>query len=91
MFASPDILEHILGGYKILFHFQGCSWSVIFVDLDAHNRNRQTLCSLLPRESRSHVSNFAEANRNGERIRFNKVLNCIAVLISLIKGPELVG
>ncbi len=25
----------------------GCSWSVIFVDLDAHNRNRQTLCSLL--------------------------------------------
>lgn len=34
---------------------QGCSWSVIFVDLDAHNRNRQTLCSLLPRESRSHV------------------------------------
>lgn len=35
---------------------QGCSWSVIFVDLDAHNRNRQTLCSLLPRESRSHVS-----------------------------------
>lgn len=38
---------------------QGCSWSVIFVDLDAHNRNRQTLCSLLPRESRSHVSSFA--------------------------------
>lgn len=35
---------------------QGCSWSVIFVDLDAHNRNRQTLSSLLPRESRSHVS-----------------------------------
>uniref|UniRef100_A0A8C5BQH7 Phosphorylase b kinase regulatory subunit n=1 Tax=Gadus morhua TaxID=8049 RepID=A0A8C5BQH7_GADMO len=39
-----------------LFGNQGCSWSVIFVDLDAHNRNRQTLCSLLPRESRSHVS-----------------------------------
>lgn len=38
------------------FALQGCSWSVIFVDLDAHNRNRQTLCSLLPRESRSHVS-----------------------------------
>ncbi|XP_076143594.1 phosphorylase b kinase regulatory subunit beta isoform X1 [Alosa pseudoharengus] len=37
-----------------LFGNQGCSWSVIFVDLDAHNRNRQTLCSLLPRESRSH-------------------------------------
>ncbi|NWI57666.1 KPBB kinase, partial [Calyptomena viridis] len=37
-----------------LFGNQGCSWSVIFVDFDAHNRNRQTLCSLLPRESRSH-------------------------------------
>ena len=40
----------------IWFCWQGCSWSVIFVDLDAHNRNRQTLSSLLPRESRSHVS-----------------------------------
>ncbi|XP_026531751.1 phosphorylase b kinase regulatory subunit beta [Notechis scutatus] len=38
---------------------QGCSWSVIFVDLDAHNRNRQTLCSLLPRESRSHNTDAA--------------------------------
>ncbi|XP_061670818.1 phosphorylase b kinase regulatory subunit beta isoform X5 [Syngnathoides biaculeatus] len=38
---------------------EGCSWSVIFVDLDAHNRNRQTLCSLLPRESRSHNTDAA--------------------------------
>ncbi|NWI85780.1 KPBB kinase, partial [Pitta sordida] len=38
---------------------QGCSWSVIFVDFDAHNRNRQTLCSLLPRESRSHNTDAA--------------------------------
>ncbi|XP_010151139.1 PREDICTED: phosphorylase b kinase regulatory subunit beta, partial [Eurypyga helias] len=37
----------------------GCSWSVIFVDFDAHNRNRQTLCSLLPRESRSHNTDAA--------------------------------
>lgn len=43
---------------SLCFSLQGCSWSVIFVDLDAHNRNRQTLCSLLPRESRSHVSPF---------------------------------
>ena len=43
-------------GSKAACLLQGCSWSVIFVDLDAHNRNRQTLCSLLPRESRSHVS-----------------------------------
>ncbi|XP_016135524.1 phosphorylase b kinase regulatory subunit beta-like isoform X2 [Sinocyclocheilus grahami] len=42
-----------------LFGNQGCSWSVIFVDLDAHNRNRQTMCSLLPRESRSHNTDSA--------------------------------
>ncbi|KAM6408951.1 phosphorylase b kinase regulatory subunit beta isoform 2-T2 [Rhynochetos jubatus] len=42
-----------------LFGNQGCSWSVIFVDFDAHNRNRQTLCSLLPRESRSHNTDVA--------------------------------
>ncbi|KFW06418.1 Phosphorylase b kinase regulatory subunit beta, partial [Eurypyga helias] len=41
------------------FCSQGCSWSVIFVDFDAHNRNRQTLCSLLPRESRSHNTDAA--------------------------------
>uniref|UniRef100_A0A8C1THQ7 Phosphorylase b kinase regulatory subunit n=1 Tax=Cyprinus carpio TaxID=7962 RepID=A0A8C1THQ7_CYPCA len=45
---------HSSGGDKM-----GCSWSVIFVDLDAHNRNRQTLCSLLPRESRSHNTDSA--------------------------------
>ncbi|XP_078731901.1 phosphorylase b kinase regulatory subunit beta-like isoform X3 [Lampetra fluviatilis] len=42
-----------------LFGPQGCSWSVIFVDTDAHNRNRQTLHSLLPRESRSHNTDAA--------------------------------
>ncbi|KAB0382697.1 hypothetical protein FD755_004614 [Muntiacus reevesi] len=45
--------------YEEYGHLQGCSWSVIFVDLDAHNRNRQTLCSLLPRESRSHNTDAA--------------------------------
>uniref|UniRef100_A0A8C4Q9C7 Phosphorylase b kinase regulatory subunit n=1 Tax=Eptatretus burgeri TaxID=7764 RepID=A0A8C4Q9C7_EPTBU len=42
-----------------LFGNQGCSWSVIFVDLDAHVRNRQTLSFLLPRESRSHNTDAA--------------------------------
>uniref|UniRef100_UPI00358E08F8 phosphorylase b kinase regulatory subunit beta-like n=1 Tax=Myxine glutinosa TaxID=7769 RepID=UPI00358E08F8 len=42
-----------------LFGNQGCSWSVIFVDTDAHNRNRQTFTSLLPRESRSHNTDAA--------------------------------
>uniref|UniRef100_A0A8C1AHX9 Phosphorylase b kinase regulatory subunit n=1 Tax=Cyprinus carpio carpio TaxID=630221 RepID=A0A8C1AHX9_CYPCA len=47
-----------ISGFR-LFGNQGCSWSVIFVDLDAHNRNRQTLCSLLPRDSRSHNTDSA--------------------------------
>ncbi|XP_064414578.1 phosphorylase b kinase regulatory subunit beta isoform X2 [Latimeria chalumnae] len=54
---SKAALEAI-NGFN-LFGSQGCSWSVIFVDLDAHNRNRQTLCSLLPRESRSHNTDAA--------------------------------
>ncbi|NXU09614.1 KPBB kinase, partial [Pardalotus punctatus] len=47
-----------INGFNLFGH-QGCSWSVIFVDFDAHNRNRQTLCSLLPRESRSHNTDAA--------------------------------
>jgi len=34
---------------------QGASWSVIYVDIDAHNRNRVTVSTLLPRESSSKV------------------------------------
>ncbi|XP_019644469.1 PREDICTED: phosphorylase b kinase regulatory subunit beta-like, partial [Branchiostoma belcheri] len=36
-----------------LFGKQGASWSVIYVDIDAHNRNRVTVSTLLPRESSS--------------------------------------
>ncbi|WAR11576.1 KPBB-like protein [Mya arenaria] len=36
-----------------LFGDQGASWSVIFVDIDAHNRNRTIFESILPRESNS--------------------------------------
>ena len=39
-----------------LFGDQGASWSVIFVDIDAHNRNRTIFESVLPRESNSKVS-----------------------------------
>ena len=56
--------------------FQGCSWSVIFVDIDAHNRNRQTLCSLLPRESRSHVRYF-----------YNNMNRCLWLLCSFFLYP----
>ncbi|MGH0117617.1 UNVERIFIED_CONTAM: hypothetical protein FKN15_055596, partial [Acipenser sinensis] len=54
------LVEMISSGLQIIYNTdEGCSWSVIFVDLDAHNRNRQTLCSLLPRESRSHNTDAA--------------------------------
>ncbi|NXA98169.1 KPBB kinase, partial [Melanocharis versteri] len=66
--GSPELHSSSVGMAKAaleaingfnLFGNQGCSWSVIFVDFDAHNRNRQTLCSLLPRESRSHNTDAA--------------------------------
>lgn len=38
-----------------LYGDDGCSWSVVYVDIDAHNRNRTTLETLLPRESSSKV------------------------------------
>jgi hypothetical protein len=36
-----------------LYGDNGCSWSVVYVDIDAHNRNRTTFETLLPRESSS--------------------------------------
>ncbi|KAK4321576.1 hypothetical protein Pmani_007646 [Petrolisthes manimaculis] len=36
-----------------LFGEKGASWSVIFVDIDAHNRNRSIFETILPRESSS--------------------------------------
>ncbi|XP_075211939.1 putative phosphorylase b kinase regulatory subunit beta isoform X2 [Lycorma delicatula] len=36
-----------------LFGEKGASWSVIYVDIDAHNRNRSIFETLLPRESSS--------------------------------------
>lgn len=41
-----------------LFGEQGASWSVIYVDIDAHNRNRSIFYTMLPRESSSKVSSF---------------------------------
>ncbi|KAI8491842.1 hypothetical protein Bbelb_302150 [Branchiostoma belcheri] len=42
-----------------LFGKQGASWSVIYVDIDAHNRNRVTVSTLLPRESSSKNTDAA--------------------------------
>lgn len=39
-----------------LFGEKGASWSVVYVDIDAHNRNRSIFETMLPRESSSKVS-----------------------------------
>lgn len=36
-----------------LFGEKGASWSVVYVDIDAHNRNRSIFETILPRESSS--------------------------------------
>ncbi len=38
-----------------LFGTAGASWSIVYVDIDAHNRNRTVFETLLPRESASKV------------------------------------
>ena len=42
-----------------LFGDKGAAWSVIYVDVDAHSRNRSIFESLLPRESRSKNTDSA--------------------------------
>ena len=45
-----------------LFGDKGASWSVIYVDIDAHNRNRSIFETLLPRESSSKVMDSSKHN-----------------------------
>ncbi|CAF1015983.1 unnamed protein product, partial [Didymodactylos carnosus] len=42
-----------------LYGERGASWSVVYVDIDAHNRNRTTFDTLLPRESASKNTDAA--------------------------------
>ena len=42
-----------------MFGENGASWSVIYVDIDAHNRNRSIFETLLPRESASKEVDMA--------------------------------
>lgn len=44
-----------LNGFD-LYGDNGCSWSIIYADIDAHNRNRITVETMLPRESSSKVT-----------------------------------
>lgn len=39
-----------------MFGDTGANWSVVFIDIDAHFRNRSTVDTLLPRESASKVT-----------------------------------
>ncbi|GLD69237.1 phosphorylase b kinase regulatory subunit beta isoform X1 [Lates japonicus] len=72
-----------------LFGNQGCSWSVIFVDLDAHNRNRQTLCSLLPRESRSHSGSLYDRQFTNQSRLLNHKQGSLPVYS--LSGPKRTG
>ena len=38
-----------------IFGDVGANWSAVFIDIDAHFRNRSTVDTLLPRESASKV------------------------------------
>ncbi|XP_065353861.1 probable phosphorylase b kinase regulatory subunit beta isoform X1 [Cloeon dipterum] len=60
--GSPEIHASSIGMAKSaleaingcnLFGEKGASWSVVYVDIDAHNRNRSIFETLLPRESSS--------------------------------------
>lgn len=58
MFSSIGMAKSALESINgcNLFGDKGASWSVIYVDIDAHNRNRSIFETLLPRESSSKVS-----------------------------------
>lgn len=63
--GSPEIHASSIGLAKSaleaingcnLFGEKGASWSVVYVDIDAHNRNRSIFETMLPRESCSKVN-----------------------------------
>ncbi|XP_055337447.1 phosphorylase b kinase regulatory subunit beta-like [Paramacrobiotus metropolitanus] len=60
--GNPELHASSIGMAKValesingfnLFGEHGASWSVVYADVDAHNRNRTTLETMLPRESSS--------------------------------------
>ncbi|KAL3283310.1 hypothetical protein HHI36_006458 [Cryptolaemus montrouzieri] len=66
--GSPDIHASSIGFAKAaleaingcnLFGEKGASWSVVYVDIDAHNRNRSIFETMLPRESSSKGADVA--------------------------------
>ncbi|CAH0557440.1 unnamed protein product [Brassicogethes aeneus] len=74
-----------------LFGEKGASWSVVYVDIDAHNRNRSIFETLLPRESCSKDVDSSllptisfPAFSTHEDILYGEAKNNI---ISKLKGP----
>jgi hypothetical protein len=64
-----------------LFGDKGASWSVIYVDIDAHNRNRSIFETMLPRESSSKVQHtltmIRESNTDNKTFVYNLNLNTV--------------
>lgn len=60
-----------------LFGEKGASWSVVYVDIDAHNRNRSIFETMLPRESSSKVSDEIPIILKFQ-INSNEILMCFA-------------
>jgi len=57
-----------------LFGEKGASWSVIYVDIDAHSRNRSIFETLLPRESSSKNTDSSMGSVEGFRIIYYLML-----------------
>jgi phosphorylase kinase alpha/beta subunit len=71
-----------------LFGEKGSSVSVIYVDIDAHNRNRSIFETLLPRESSSKVSYFKVTyNFNSAGKLLCNLQNTDASLLPTISWP----
>lgn len=62
-----------------LFGEKGASWSVVYVDIDAHNRNRSIFETMLPRESSSKVTEFLKSS-------VDKLENYLPLLITTNSG-----
>ncbi|CAK8685196.1 unnamed protein product [Clavelina lepadiformis] len=56
--AAKAALESA-NGFNLFGTKKGAPWSVLWVDIDAHNRNRTVMDSLLPRESNSKSADSA--------------------------------
>ena len=60
--AAKAALEGLNGAN--MFGNTGAHWSVVFVDIDAHYRNRTTFDAILPRESASKVTHLTPTPRD---------------------------